>query len=459
MRGELLDFRELADELSGALILPDDAGYEGARRVWNGMIDKRPSGIVRCADADDVVASLLFAKQRGLRVAVRGGGHNIAGNGTCDRGLVIDLSPMSSVEVDQARLRARVGGGATISQLDAATQRVGLATTGGIMPTTGVGGFTLGGGLGVLMRSYGLACDNLLSADLVTADGQRVRASEHENADLFWALRGGGGNFGVVTSFEFQLHEVGQLLTARIAHRWSNAREVLRFFRDFLAQASDQLVAYQTLGSDDDEQPTVYLRAHWHGPTAEGESVLAPLLNFGSPITSDLTYMPYLDVQKLPEPAFPPGRLNYWKANFVDALSDELIDVMIDGFTGVPSAYSMIALEQMGGAVLRVPEGATAFQHRKAEFSLLILAGWDDPVASDPNVAWARQIWERTRQLSSTAVYVNYLGTEGNQRIQDAYGVNHARLMEIKRAYDPDNFFRLNQNIAPASSQTNTEAT
>lgn len=298
------------------------------------------------------------------------------------------------------------------------------------MPTTGVGGFALGGGLGVLMRSYGLACDNLLSADLVTADGRRVRASEHENTDLFWALRGGGGNFGVVTSFEFQLYEVGPLLTARIAHRWSNAREALRFFRDFLAQAPDRLVAYQTLGIDDDGQPTVYIRAHWHGPTAEGESVLAQLLNFGSPITSDLTHMPYLDVQKLPEPAFPPGRLNYWKANFVDELSDELIDVMIDGFRGVPSTYSMIALEHMGGAVSRVPEGATAFQHRKAAFSLLILAGWDDPAASDANVAWAGEVWESTRQLSSPAVYVNYLGTEGNQRIQDAYGVNHARLRD-----------------------------
>ena len=445
-------FQELAGDLAGNVVLPENADYDVARRVWNGMIDKRPAGIVRCGGPDDVVAVIDFAQAHGLAVAVRGGGHNIAGNGTCDGGMVIDLSPMSAVEVDRSTRRARVGGGATISQLDAATQRFGLATTGGIMPATGVGGFTLGGGLGVLMRSYGLACDNLLSAEVVTADGRCLRASATENADLFWGLRGGGGNFGVVTSFEFGLHEVGPLLTARIAHPWSKAREALRFFRDFLLEAPDGLVAYQTLGTDDSGQPAVFLRAEWNGPIAEGESVVAPLRRFGSPILDDCKPMRYVDVQKIVEPAFPPGRLNYWKANFVEDLSDELIDVMIDSFSSVPSPYSMIALEQMGGAVARVPEGATAFQSRKAAFSLLILSGWVDPDDSDVNVAWAREVWERTRPLSSSDVYVNYLGTEGEGRVRAAYGVNHARLREVKRKYDQHNFFRLNQNIEPAAT-------
>lgn len=444
--------QELAGELAGKVVLPEDTGYEVARRVWNGMIDRRPAGIVRCASPDDVVAAIGLARAQGLAVAVRGGGHNIAGNGTCDGGVVLDLSPMSGVEVDQSNRQARVGGGATISQLDVTTQRFGLATTGGIMPTTGVGGFTLGGGLGVLMRSYGLACDNLLSAEVVTADGLVLRASADEHADLFWALRGGGGNFGVVTSFEFQLHEVGPLLTARIAHPWSKAREALRFFRDFLLQAPDGLIAYVSLGTDDGGQPIVYLRAEWNGPIPEGESVVAPLRRFGSPILDDCKPMPYVDVQKLVEPAFPPGRLNYWKANFVDDLSDELIDVLIDSFGSVPSPYSLIALEQMGGAVARVPESATAFESRKATFSLLLLSGWDDPAESDVNVDWTRDVWERTRPLSSSGVYVNYLGAEGEGRVRAAYGVNHARLRDVKRTYDPANFFRLNQNIEPAAT-------
>jgi FAD binding domain/Berberine and berberine like len=445
-------FQELAGELAGKVVLAEDAGYEVARRVWNGMIDKRPAGIVRCAGSDDVLAVTSFAKAHGLAVAVRAGGHNIAGNGTCDGGIVVDLSPLNGVEVDQSNRRARVGGGTTISQLDVATQRFGLATTGGIMPTTGVGGFTLGGGLGVLMRSYGLACDNLLSAEVVTADGRRLRASATENADLFWGLRGGGGNFGVVTSFEFQLHEVGPLLTARIAHPWSKAREALRFFRDFLLEAPDGLVAYLTLGTHVDGQPAVFLRGEWNGPISEGESVVAPLRGFGSPIRDDCEPMLYVDVQKIVEPAFPPDRLNYWKANFVEDLSDELIDVMIDSFSSVPSPYSMIALEQMGGAVARVPDSATAFQSRNAAFSLLILSGWVDPADSDVNVAWTRDVWERTQPLSSSGVYVNYLGTEGEGRVRAAYGVNHARLTEIKRKYDPQNFFRLNQNIEPAAT-------
>lgn len=451
MIAEHPDFAALAGALSGGMVLPEDGEYEEARRVWNGMIDKRPAAVVRCASAGDVRAAISFASEAGMVVAVRSGGHNIAGNATCDDGLVIDLSPMHAIEVDVAARHARVAAGATMRQLDAATQAFGLATTGGIMPTTGVGGFTLGGGLGKLMRSYGLACDNLLAADVVTAAGDCVRASADTNADLFWGLRGGGGNFGVVTSLEFQLHEVGPLLTCRLAYPWAQARTVLRCCRDFLAEAPDALIAYLTLGTGDDGRPELSMGCYYIGPVEDGLAVVAPLRRMGSPLRSDFSPMAYVEVQKLPEPAFPPGRLNYWKANFVDELTDELIDVMIETFNTVPSPYSMIALEQMGGAVARVPDTATAFEHRRAAFSLLILAGWDDPAATDANVAWARDVWEKTRPLASKAVYVNYLGEEGDERVLDAYGVNHARLREVKRAYDPGNFFRLNQNIKPAA--------
>jgi hypothetical protein len=445
-------FETLAGKLAGDIVLPQSSGYDAARAVWNGMIDKRPVVLVRCARADDVVAAIAFARAHDLMVAVRGGGHNIAGNGTCDGGLVIDLSKMNSIQIDAAGRRARVGGGVTMAPLDAATQQVGLATTGGIMPTTGIGGFTLGGGLGNLMRTCGLACDNVISADVVTADGRRLRATAEENADLFWALRGGGGNFGVVTSFEFQLYDVGPLLTARLAHPWSAAGEALRFLRDFLAEAPDELIAYQTLASNDNGEPELRIRAHWNGPAGEGESVLAPLRGFGRPLLDECGLMPYVDVQRLPEPAFPPGRMNYWKANFVDQLGDDLIDVIIDSFESVPSPHSLIALEQMGGAVARVSQTATAFQSRSATYSLLILSGWDDPEQNDANVAWSREVWGRTQPLSSSDVYVNYLGSEGDQRVHDAYGVNHARLKDVKRTYDPENFFRLNQNIEPATA-------
>ncbi len=441
----------LAREIAGQVIVPDDADYDAARRVWNGMIDKRPAAIVRCSSADDVAAAIALALKTELSVAVRGGGHNVAGNATCDDGLVIDLSPMKDIEIDREACRARAGGGVLWGEFDAATQNVGLATTGGLIPTTGIAGFTLGGGLGHLMRSYGLACDNLLSAGVVTAAGERVRAGVNENPDLFWALRGGGGNFGVVTEFEFQLHEVGPtLLAGRLAHPLSKARDALRFYRDFCASAPDELIVYAGLSTGPDGDPRLGWRPVFSGPVADGESVLAPLRAFGAPLLDDIEPRRYVDIQRIVEPAFPPGRLNYWKASFVDELSDELIDILIEAFARVPSPYSNIAIEPMGGAVARVAETATAFQHRTPAFSLLVLSGWVSDADSEANVAWARELWEHTRPLSSAAVYVNYLGAEGDQRVLDAFGVNHARLAQVKQAYDPSNFFRLNQNIKPA---------
>ncbi len=447
------DFQRLARDVGGEIILREDAEYEAARRVWNGMIDKRPLAIVRCIDPDDVLAAIAFAVENRIAVAVRGGAHNIAGNATCDNGLVIDLSPMKNVEIDRYSRRGRAGGGVLWGEFDAATQKVGLATNGGLMPSTGVAGFTLGGGLGHLMRSYGLACDNLLSADVVTADGRRLRASAEQNDDLLWAIRGGGGNFGIVTSFEFQLHDVGpDLLGGRLIYRLGDAPDVLRFYREFMAGAPDNLIVYASLSTGPDGEPRVGFRPVFNGPVTEGQSLLKPLRHFGAPVLDDIQPRPYVDIQKIVEPMFPPGRLNYWKANFVDDLSDELVDILVATYRRVPSRYSNIALEPMGGAIARVPDTATAFHHRTHAFSLLLLGGWLEAEETEANVAWVRELWDLTRPLSSSAVYVNYLGTEGDSRIRDAYGPNHARLSEIKRKYDPGNFFRFNQNIEPAPS-------
>ena len=445
------EIKRLAAEMAGEVITADHAEYEAARRVWNGMIDRRPAAIARCGSADDVAASIAFATDLQMPVAVRGGAHNIAGNATCDDGLVIDLGGIKGIEVDREARRARAGGGVNWGEFDRSTQRERLATTGGLMPSTGIAGFTVGGGLGHLMRSYGLACDNLVSAEVITADGTRLRADEDHHADLFWALRGGGGNFGVVTEFEFRLHDVGpELLAGRIAHRLTDARDALRFYRDFCADAPDSLIVYASLATGPDGEPRLGWRAVFNTPLSEANSLAAPLRGHGAPILDDIQPRLYLDIQRIVEPAFPPGRLNYWKANFVDELSDELIDVLIDAIGRVPSPYSMIALEQMGGAVSRIAQTATAFQHRTPAFSLLILSGWATTADTNANVAWARQLWEETLPLTSPAVYVNYLGSEGDQRIRDAFGVNHDRLARVKRQYDPGNFFRLNQNIQPA---------
>jgi FAD/FMN-containing dehydrogenase len=449
---EVSDFTKLRAALSGHLIEPGDSGYDQARRVWNGMIDRRPAAIARCATVTDVVTCVEFARTCDMTVAIRGGGHNVAGNALCDGGLVIDLSPMKEIVVDAPRRRVRAGGGVVWGELDAATQRHGLATTGGLMSTTGIAGFTLGGGLGNLMRSDGLACDNLLSAEVVTADGRALMVSGAENSDLFWALRGGGGNFGVVTELQFQLHPVGPILVAGgVAHPLSAARDTLRFYREFTADAADALIVYANLGHGPDGTPRVGMRAVFNGPVAAGEEAVRKLRGFGSPIADEIRPRPYLEVQRLVDPNFPAGRLNYWKAHFLAELSDEVIDLVVEAFRRVPSRYSGIAFEHMGGAVARVGTSETAFSQRSAAYSFLILAGWEDPSESEANVAWARDLWEQVRPMASAGVYVNYLGTEGEQRVREAYGPNLDRLAEIKSRYDPDNFFRMNQNIRPSA--------
>jgi FAD/FMN-containing dehydrogenase len=446
------DLRLLSTRVRGQVILPEEADYDTARRVWNGMIDQRPSAIARCVGASDVAAAIQFAVRRDMLVSVRGGGHNVAGNAVCDDGLVIDLSSMKDIHVDRERQVARVGGGVVWGELDTATQQYGLATTGGLVPSTGVAGFTLGGGLGYLMRSFGLACDNLTSVEMVTAAGERLVASPSSHEDLFWAVRGGGGNFGVVTSFAFRLHEVGPVLLAgSVAFPVSQAGAVLRFYREWAKDMPDSLIAYAGLSTGPDDVRRVGVRVVYNGALEDGERLVAPLQRFSAPDVNDIRPRSYLAVQRLVEPLFPSGRLNYWKANFLDELSDELIERVVDAFASVPSPYSAVAFEQMGGAGARVGSDETAFSHRHAAFSMLLLGGWDDPQATNANIVWVRELWERTRPLASVGVYVNYLGAEGDERVHAAYGPNYARLVGVKQQYDPQNFFHLNQNIPPGS--------
>ena len=439
--------------LRGALLRPGDDGYEAARTLWNAMIDKRPALIVRCVGVADVIQAVNFARTHDLLVAVRGGGHNVAGNAVCDGGLMIDLSPMKSVHVDPVRRTARAEPGATWREFDHETQAFGLATTGGVIPTTGVAGLTLGGGIGWLMGSYGLSCDNLLSVDVVTADGRLLQASATENPDLFWGVRGGGGNFGVVTSFEYQLHAVGQVLGGMVIHPVERARDVLKFYREFTRTAPDALTSMAVCLTSPEGAPVVALVVCYNGPLAEGEKVLQPLRAFGPPVADHIGPMAYTALQSMLEAGFPAGLQNYWKSNFLQDLSDEAIAVMVDGFAQMPAPTSALAIEHISGAVSRVGEDATAFTHRQASYNLLIVGIWPDLANNDTNIRWVRQTWDAMQPFSSGAVYVNYLGQaadEGAERIKEAYGVTkYERLLALKKQYDPTNLFRLNQNINP----------
>jgi FAD/FMN-containing dehydrogenase len=439
--------------LRGELLCPGDSGYDAARKIWNAMIDKKPACIVRCAGVADVVNAVNFARTHDLLVAVRGGGHNVAGNAVCDDGLMIDLSPMKSVRVDAAARTARAEGGVTWSDFDHETQAFGLATTGGVIPTTGIAGLTLGGGIGWLMGSYGLSCDNLLAVDIVTADGQLRKASASENPELFWGIRGGGGNFGVVTSFEYRLHPVHQVLGGLVIYPVDKAKEVLQFYRQFTHTAPDELVAFAALLTSPDGAPVVAIIVCYHGPLEAGEKVLQPLRAFGSPLVADLGPRPYTAQQRMLLEGFPAGLHNYWKSSFLQSLSDGAIDTMINRFRAVPSPTSSMAIEHISGAVSRVGDDNTAFNHRKSPYNFLIVGIWPNPVDNDAHIRWVRDTWDAMQPFAASAVYVNYLGQtadEGAERIKEAYGVaKYERLLELKKRYDPTNLFRLNQNINP----------
>jgi len=447
------EFVEFAKGLHGELIRPEDAKYDEARRIWNAMIDRRPAVIVRCKDADDVIQSIAFAREHGFVLAVRGAGHNVSGNAVCDDGLVIDLSLMKDIRVDEERRTAVVGGGVTWAEFDQAAQRVGLATTGGVVPATGVAGLTLGGGSGFLARTRGLACDNLLGVDLVTAEGRVTHANEQENPDLFWGVRGGGGNFGVATSFAFRLHPVGAILGGVLVHPMRRARELLRFYGKFVEGAPDELTLFAALGTSPDGVPVAVILAGYFGPLDEGERILRPIREFGPPILDDIKRMSYVDLQGILGPAYPPGARNYWKSGFLANLGEEAIDTMVRHAESVPSKRTQVVLEYLGGAVSRVGERDTAFGHRDARFDLVITSIWSDPAEDEANITWTRDFWNAMEPFASGGVYVNYLGgerDEGAERVRAAYDPEkYERLVRLKRKYDPENRFRMNQNIPP----------
>jgi FAD/FMN-containing dehydrogenase len=436
--------------LRGQVILPGDADYDDARNVWNGMIDRRPALIARCAGVADVSRAIRFAREQHLLLAVRGGGHNVTGAGTCDGGLVIDLSPMKAVQVESERHTARIEPGATWKDFDEEAQKYGLATTGGLISSTGVAGFTLGGGIGWLVRKHGLACDNLISAEVVTADGQLVRASAGENPDLYWGLRGGGGNFGVVTAFEFAMHPVSTVVGGIVAHPLPRAREVLQFYRHFIATAPDELTTIVIFATSPEGHPIIGIAACYAGPLELGEETIRPLKEFGPPVMDMMGPLPYTALQQANDPTAPAGLQNYWKAAFLQDLSDEAIDAIIEYATNVTSPLSMIHLHQLGGAMNRVVVDATAFAYRDAGFVVNIIGTWPTPGDNDRHIDWTRGLFAALQPYAHGA-YINFLGDEGQERVRSAYGPNYERLIALKYKYDPTNLFRLNQNIPPAS--------
>jgi FAD/FMN-containing dehydrogenase len=455
------DLDRLRDSIHGPVIDPDDEGYDAARAIWNGAIDRRPACVAGCTGVADVVAAVRFARERDLLVAVRAGGHGVGGHAICDGGLVIDLSPMKGIRVDPVARTARAEAGVLWGELDRETQLHGLATVGGIVTHTGIAGLTLGGGIGWLMRKHGATVDNLLSTDVVTAQGEMVTASEEENPDLFWAIRGGGGNFGIVTSFEYRLHPIGPIVLAGpIFHPHEDAPEVLRFYREFIAAAPDELNTIVELSvapplpflpEEVHGKPVVMVGACYAGPPDEGVEVVRPLKQFGRPIVDLLEPKRYTALQSMFDPFVPHGWYRYWKSVELPPLTDDAIDTLVEHSSAPTSPKSYTIVFQLGGALARVGEDETAFSQRDAAHNVNINAVWteEDPDA-ERHIAWARDFFDAMQPHAGGRVYVNFLGEEGGNRVRQAYGAqNYERLVELKRAYDPTNFFRMNQNISP----------
>ncbi len=450
---------ELSTTFRGELLREGDEGYEEARQIWNGMIDRRPGVIARCTGAADVMQAVNYARENELLVAVRGGGHNIAGNAVCDGGIMIDLSPMNSVRVDPEARRAWVQPGATLGDIDHETQAFGLATPLGINSTTGVAGLTLGGGFGWLTRKYGLTIDNLVSAEVVTADGQCVRASADQNPDLFWGIRGGGGNFGIVTSFEFQLHPVGpEVLSGLIVFPYDQAKEVLTRYRDFVATMPDELSVWMVtrkapplpfLPEEVHGKEIVALAVFYAGDPAEGEKLIEPLRSFGTPYGEHVGAQPYAAWQQAFDPLLGPGARNYWKSHNFTELSDGLLDSIIEYAGRLPSPQCEIFIGALGGQTNRVAPDTTAYAHRNIEFVMNVHGRWDRSEDDDRCITWAREFFTKSAPYATGGVYVNFMTEEERDRVGAAYGPNYDRLVELKTKFDPTNLFRLNQNIPP----------
>ncbi|HKK08818.1 MAG TPA: FAD-binding oxidoreductase [Gemmatimonadota bacterium] len=441
------------DSFVGMVIEPDSPEYEEARRVHNGFIDRRPAVIARCVRTEDVVDALAFARENGLEVAVRGGGHNVAGRAVVDDGIVIDLSAMKRIRVDPEARTATAEPGLTWAEFNAAAFEHGLATTGGVVSTTGIAGLTLGGGLGHLMPSLGMTVDNLLSARVVLADGRVVTASDSDDADLFWAIRGGGGNFGVVTSFEYRLHPIGTVTGGLVAHAFEDAGEVLRFYRDLTRDLPDEVMAFGGLvhapdGSGAKLAAMVMCDCR---PPGTDDRVVERAKGFGSPVLDALGPMPYPEVNKLLDAGYPRGAYNYWKSSFLEDLSDDAIDRMVEAFERAPSPMDALLIEHFHGAPTRVPVQATAYPHRRVGYNFAILSEWMNPSLSDACVGWARETHRALEPHFAAGSYVNYLGDDTTaDDVASAYGPNLPRLRELKGRYDPDNVLHLNQNIRPA---------
>jgi hypothetical protein len=438
--------------LRGAVLCPGEEGYDAARTVPNAMIDRRPAIIARCTGAADVIASVGFARENDLIVAVRGGGHSVAGKSVCEGGLMIDLSPMKGIRVDPARRTVRAQTGLTLGEFDRETQAFGLATTLGVVSRTGIAGLTLGGGWGHLHAKYGLALDNVISADVVTSDGRLLTASTNENADLFWAVRGGSGNFGVVTSLEYQLHELGPVLGGGVFHPVAKAREVLRFFRDFSEGIPDELVIQCGAFALPDSTRVFAIAACYCGPIAEGERALKPLRTFAPPLADALGPMSYVQLQSMFDAFFPPGRQTYVKSNFLRGLNDDAICTIAEFAGKSPSRLSFAPfVEHWHGAATRVGITDTAFPHRQHSYNLMFWSNWEDASETNENVQWTRDCWNVLRPFLVEGSYGNYVSDEGDPFARAAYGPNYDRLVALKNKYDPSNFFRMNHNIKPTA--------
>ncbi|MEW9804524.1 FAD-binding oxidoreductase [Mesorhizobium sp. ZMM04-5] len=450
----------LRAKLKGRLLQPGDPSYDEARTIWNAMIDRKPGLIVRCADAGDVVHAVRFARDNGLLLAVRGGGHNIAGNAVCDGGLMIDLSQMNAVRVDAAAMRAVVGPGATLADVDRETQAAGLAVPTGINSTTGIAGLTLGGGFGWITRKFGLTIDNLVSAEVVTADGEIVRASASEHPDLFWALRGGGGNFGVVTSFEFKLHKMGpEVLAGLVVHPFSDAQAILQQYREVVATAPDELTCWVVMRQ---APPLPFLPEEWHGKEVlilamcycgdieAGQRATAALRAIGKPIVDVVGPSPFAGWQQAFDPLLTPGARNYWKSHDLTKLPDAAIGVLLDAIRALPGPECEVFIGHVGGAAGRVTPDATAFPQRSAHFVMNVHTRWREASDDRSFIAWARQLFDAMKPHAAGTAYVNFMPDDEGGRVETAYGGNYGRLAAIKKRYDPGNLLRLNQNVKPA---------
>ncbi|MGW5642119.1 FAD-binding oxidoreductase [Saccharopolyspora sp. NPDC003752] len=449
---------QLQELVRGAVIDRDDPGFDEARRVYNAMIDRRPQVVVRCRNAGDVVAAVDYARENGLDLAVRGGGHSVPGFGTCDDGVVIDLAPMRGVRVVPGARTVRAEGGATWGDVDAATHAFGLATTGGIISSTGIGGLTLGGGIGHLARGQGLTCDNLISADVVTAGGELVVADEQRHADLFWALRGGGGNFGVVTSFEYRLAPVRDIYGGLIFFELDQITNVLRAYREIIAAAPEQLSAFPAfqiapplpfIPEERHGDTLIAIVACWAGHVDAGPAVVQPLRDIAPIVAEHLGPMPYPLLNGAFDVLVPPGLQHYWKANFVVELTDEMIAAHVEHGPRVPVVNSTVHIYPINGACHRVAPDATAFAYRDANFATVIAGMWPDPADNPANIAWVRDYYAATSPHSEAGGYVNFMAGDDQDRIRANYRGNYDRLVQVKKAYDPDNLFHLNQNIRP----------